>query len=101
MYEMFIVLTSGTYAKKPLFPRCSRWSALARPGDRAGIRASPRSPAGAARLRAKKLTGNAGPARDNGGVVAGITREATAAHTVQVRLLGEFAVTAGGRSAGP
>ncbi len=33
-------------------------------------------------------------------MVAGITREATAAHAVQVRLLGQFSVTAGSRSAG-
>ena len=44
-------------------------------------------------------------ARDNEGVVAGITDSAAAAsaagQAVQVRLLGEFAITAGDRAAGP
>jgi class 3 adenylate cyclase/tetratricopeptide (TPR) repeat protein len=63
--------------------------------------------------RQEKQAGNVGPARDNEGVVVGITQDTPAGQTVlagqtvpggeavRVRLLGEFAITAGDRAAGP
>ena len=51
--------------------------------------------------------GNVGPPRDNGGVAAGITQTALAGQAVSAgqpvrgRLLGEFAITAGEKAAGP
>ena len=51
--------------------------------------------------RQEKQAGNVGPRRDNEGVVAEITQHAPAGQAVQVRLLGEFAITAGDRAAGP
>jgi len=44
---------------------------------------------------------NVGPPRDNEGVAAGITQDAPAGQAVRVRLLGQFAITAGERAAGP
>ena len=49
----------------------------------------------------KKAGRNVGGARDNRGVVAGVTQEALVGQAVRVRLLGEFAITAGDRAAGP
>src|ERR1700722_8413556 len=51
--------------------------------------------------RREKQAGNVGPRRDNEGVVAEITQHAPAGQAVRVRLLGEFAITAGDRAAGP
>ena len=49
----------------------------------------------------KNRSENVGPARDNEGVAAGITQDAPAGQVVRVRLLGQFAITAGERAAGP
>jgi adenylate cyclase len=98
---MFIVPTSRTQPTKPLFPRCSR------------RRTSPRSvPDRAAQReygcqRQEKQAGNVAPRSDNEEVVTGITQTVLAGKTVPagqavlVRLLGEFAITAGDRAAGP
>ena len=61
----------------------------------------------AARRARKKQAENVGPARDNEGVVPGVTQTALAGQAgpagqaVRARLLGEFAITAGDRAAGP
>jgi DNA-binding SARP family transcriptional activator len=48
----------------------------------------------------KKQAENVTLSRDNDAVVAGITQDAPAGQTVRVRLLGEFAITAGDRVVG-
>ena len=69
-----------------MFPRCSRRHL---PDVR------PATP------QREKRTENAGLGRDNEGVVAGVTKDASAGQAVRVRLLGEFAIMAGDRVAGP
>src|SRR3984885_3187792 len=97
---MFIVPTSRTQRTKALFPRCSR----RRPRAAAGL--------GGQVLREYLLPGEnqAGkvrPHRDNERVVAEVTQGASAgqaqpaSQAVLVRLLGEFAISAGDRTAGP
>ena len=49
----------------------------------------------------EKQAENVGSPRDNKCVVTGVTQDAPAGQTVQVRLLGEFAIVAGDRTAGP